>query len=125
LRILTTYFLLFGILINSSINLIKYVNFKINQDYIANNLCVKKAEPDNCCKGKCQLEKELIETEKESTPKQLKEKFEENFLTDHSKIIDFKNIGIKVAHFTPYSVLNSLGKFNSKFIPPEILPLIF
>lgn len=40
------------------------MRFKVNQNYIAKNLCIKKSEPDNCCKGSCQLKKELDEEEK-------------------------------------------------------------
>jgi hypothetical protein len=36
-----------------------YVSFKINQDRIAKTLCVQKEIKNNCCKGKCHLEKEL------------------------------------------------------------------
>ena len=40
-----------------------YVSFKINQDRIAKTLCVQKEIKNNCCKGKCHLEKELKKAE--------------------------------------------------------------
>lgn len=54
------------------------LQFKINQNYIAKNLCVKKDLPNNCCKGSCQLEKQLEKEEKKESQSgnQLKEKFE-------------------------------------------------
>jgi hypothetical protein len=37
------------------------LRFYLERDRIAKELCVKKAEPDNCCQGSCQLEKALEE----------------------------------------------------------------
>ncbi|RQO32180.1 hypothetical protein DBR32_00770 [Taibaiella sp. KBW10] len=36
-----------------------YIDYKINQDYIAQNLCENKAKPQLHCNGKCQLSKQL------------------------------------------------------------------
>jgi hypothetical protein len=36
-----------------------YLSFKLNQSYIAKNLCVKKSEVHNTCCGKCYLKKQL------------------------------------------------------------------
>ncbi|MDX2172572.1 MAG: hypothetical protein SFY56_05585 [Bacteroidota bacterium] len=44
------------------------INYIINQKYYAEVLCEKKSEPESCCKGKCAMEKELINvSEKENT----------------------------------------------------------
>lgn len=58
--------------------LIIVINFKINQEYIAKNLCEKKDEPESCCHGKCELKKELAEEDKkENLPATtFKDKFE-------------------------------------------------
>lgn len=45
-----------------------YVYFKINQDYIAKTLCVKREIKNNTCQGNCQLMKKLAKTEKEENP---------------------------------------------------------
>lgn len=37
------------------------INFELHRDYFAKVLCVKKDIPDNCCKGSCQLTKEIKE----------------------------------------------------------------
>ncbi|MBR9998054.1 MAG: hypothetical protein KFF73_03740 [Cyclobacteriaceae bacterium] len=42
-----------------------YVSFKMHQEYIAANLCVKKDEPANSCKGHCQLTKKMQNHEKQ------------------------------------------------------------
>ena len=39
------------------------VDFVINRDYIANKLCEKKELKGNCCKGYCQLTKQLKQEE--------------------------------------------------------------
>ena len=39
------------------------VDFQINKEYIAENLCVNKEEPESCCEGSCHLEKELTKVE--------------------------------------------------------------
>ncbi|TDL99560.1 MAG: hypothetical protein C4K58_06610 [Flavobacteriaceae bacterium] len=49
-----------------------YFCFKINQDYIAKNLCENRAKPKLNCKGKCQLKKQLKQAEKQEQ-KQLPE----------------------------------------------------
>ena len=36
-----------------------FVSFKINQKYIASNICEKKDIPQNACEGKCFLKKAL------------------------------------------------------------------
>ena len=39
------------------------VNFQLNKEYIAENLCEKRDEPESCCEGSCHLEKELNKVE--------------------------------------------------------------
>jgi len=36
-----------------------YVQFQLNREYIAKNLCIKKDIKNNCCQGSCQLSKRL------------------------------------------------------------------
>ncbi|HEV9038211.1 MAG TPA: hypothetical protein VGQ51_16365 [Puia sp.] len=43
--------------------------FRINRDYIAQNLCVNRNKPSCCCKGKCYLNKKLAEDQsQQQTP---------------------------------------------------------
>lgn len=42
-----------------------YVSFKINQAYIAKNLCVQKEIKGNSCKGCCQLKKKFKKADDE------------------------------------------------------------
>ncbi|MEO0310706.1 MAG: hypothetical protein RIQ89_363 [Bacteroidota bacterium] len=59
IRIFICHLLLIGILISSVSQTLIMVEFALNADYIAKNLCRQKAVVDNCCKGTCVLVKEL------------------------------------------------------------------
>ena len=55
------------------------VNFKINQDFIAEVLCVDREKPMSICKGKCYLSerlKEAEEQEEKQAPTSKKERLE-------------------------------------------------
>lgn len=53
------------------IPVVPVIDYLINKDYIAKNLCVNKDKPKSCCKGKCHMVKQLQKTNKntESDPK--------------------------------------------------------
>ena len=53
-----------GILFQSFNKGLIFLNFEVNEEYIARNLCVKKDIKNNTCKGKCHLKKQLKEAEK-------------------------------------------------------------
>ncbi|HOS48425.1 MAG TPA: hypothetical protein PLG57_07290 [Bacteroidia bacterium] len=62
-------FLILAILTESVSRSIIVIDFELNRDYFAKELCVKKDIPDNCCKGSCALKKELKqEDEREKSP---------------------------------------------------------
>jgi hypothetical protein len=44
------------------IPVIPVVDYLINKDYIAKNLCINKDKPKSCCKGKCHMVKQLQKT---------------------------------------------------------------
>ena len=43
-----------------------FIDFKLNQDFIAEFLCINKEEPELKCHGKCHLKAQLDETEENS-----------------------------------------------------------
>lgn len=45
-----------------------YLIFKINQDYLAQNVCEKRFEPKSCCEGSCTLRKVILESREEPGP---------------------------------------------------------
>lgn len=59
------------------------IDFKIHQDQIAKELCVEKDIPESSCKGKCQLEKKLSDTEEKESrnwPESINLKTEQHFV---------------------------------------------
>jgi len=56
--------MLLSMILQNFSKIIIWVDFQLNQQYIAKNICVQKEVNDNCCKGSCQLIKKLNEDEK-------------------------------------------------------------
>ena len=75
-----------------------YFSFKINQDYIAKNLCVEKDVKGSSCKGCCQLKKKLNENkeQKEQLPPQSINKYDFNFFQCKSSVFRFYKRGIEI-----------------------------
>lgn len=100
--------------------LIIVINFRINQEYIAKNLCEKKDEVDNCCHGKCELKKELAEEDKKenlpATP--FKDKFEkQNYYSPSISVLASDQTEDK-PNFNYISDLSSTG-LTEIFHPPS------
>lgn len=83
------------------------LSFKINQDYIAKNLCVEKDVEGSTCKGCCQLKKKMHEQEeqKKELPPQQNEKQNIDFCVHKS--------GIKVVLYP--NEKNIAFKFSSEY----------
>jgi len=98
------------------------IDYLINKDYIAKNLCVNKDKPKSCCKGKCHMVKQLQKTnpnsgnDSKNTNKrlQLKELNEfvidevnrfnfqvTNFNTQFYKILDYKELAMQAIFVPP------------------------
>lgn len=101
-----------------------YLTFRLNQSYIATNLCVMKDEPINTCCGKCVLKKQLDESQKRdhsgTEPGTQKElipllfvcsKFP-NYLQRH------ETIRARMSQLVP--LINSLLLITGIFHPPRI-----
>ncbi len=67
--------LFLGVLFQSMSKLVVIINFNIHRDYIAKNLCENRDKPKMCCKGKCQLRKQLNNTENENTKNKTSNRF--------------------------------------------------
>jgi len=46
------------------IPVVPVIDYLVNKDYIAKNLCINKDKPKSCCKGKCHMVKQLQKTNK-------------------------------------------------------------
>lgn len=69
-----------------------FISFKINQEYIAKNLCVEKDVENSTCKGCCQLKKKLANQEKQKEqlpPTQTNKNNVDFFAQEINKTIQF------------------------------------
>lgn len=93
------------------------LSFKINQEYIAKNLCVEKDVEGSTCKGCCQLKKKIHEQEKQKKelPPQQTEKQNIDFCVQMSELNCGINPIIENLRFgfsLKYSFLNILKVFH-------------
>lgn len=100
------------------------VDYLINQDYIAKNLCVNKDVPKSCCKGKCHLVKQLNKTNNEpekaakNTNPRVKVKEINEFLI--SKSIDCIKSELKIGFIIHLHTSLLARSPEVVFIPPEV-----
>lgn len=100
--------------------LIVVINYRINKEYIAENLCENRDEPESCCEGKCHLEKELDKEEKkENGPANtIKEKAESLFSTNLQRVLFIFYTSLFLVKINePYFCLNDYSSFV--FHPPD------
>ncbi|MDD2798569.1 MAG: hypothetical protein PHV20_08260 [Bacteroidales bacterium] len=104
--------------------ILPYIEYAINKDYIAKNLCVNRDKPKSCCEGKCYLEKQI---KKNSEPEESKEK-------NRTKKAEVKEINqflsaSDLVQLTTAAYIKLLNKpetpvstryLSSIFIPPEV-----
>ncbi len=100
--------------------LLVLASFKINQDYIAKNLCVEKDVEGSTCQGCCQLKKKMHEQEeqKKELPPQQNEKQNIDFCvqTAESKCTLYPKIeNLRIKTSSNYSFLKALKVFH----PPK------
>ena len=97
------------------------VRFEINREYIAKNLCIKKEEANNCCKGACHLNEKLEEEDKKEQKSPMQNLNKEVKLQLISQVISFNfNVPIKEQkHFTPYKFPITFHEPTSLFQPPD------
>ena len=97
-----------------------YVEFILNQDYIAEFLCINKEKPKLQCNGKCYLMKE-IQKQQESEPLTSLNISLENYPIGFVNILNLpinNNIASKKEHPLFYKNLYSLNIKKSVFHPP-------
>jgi hypothetical protein len=113
--------LVFSFLTQNISKLIIVINFRINQEYIAKNLCEKKDEPESCCHGKCELKKQLDEEDKkENFPETtFKDKFEkQNYYTPTLNVFASSE-SVSEPNFNYISSISSTG-LSEIFHPPSL-----
>lgn len=102
-----------------------YVNFKINQNFIAEVLCINKDKPMSTCNGKCYLSKQLKEQQEQDekqTPKERNERVEILFC-DNLQISYSISRCIFLEKKIPlprHLVLNTQEFIDDVFHPPQL-----
>lgn len=110
-----------GVLLQSTGKLAILIRFRMNQEFIAKNLCVQKNVENNCCKGKCHLTKELKETDKKEQgagPSVLKDKSESNWFFQPLASFDFQRSYLQLNNTSPYLETALVSYSGSVFRPP-------
>lgn len=114
--------LLFGFLCQTISKLAIIINYQVNKEYIAQNLCVNKDEPESCCEGKCHLEKELKKAdEAESTlpGSDIKEKLETFSCLDNNFFKGLISVSSIITYSFPICPNLNQGYEASVFHPPS------
>jgi len=120
------YFLVL-VFFSSQLNgLFTFVDFKINQDYIAKFLCIDKEKPMSTCNGKCHLSKQLKKQEKKEQkehPQGSREKNEVLFSDDFqvSPAIDKNLFSQKHSPHSKHLDFSSQGFIEDIFHPPRLV----
>lgn len=96
--------------------------FKINQRYIAANLCVNRFEAIPVCKGSCYLEEQLNKNqEQQQKLPDLKNKEINLFCQDiqHTPTVQVGHSGDAITFSPPHSGFVASGHLHSVFRPPS------
>jgi hypothetical protein len=124
LKKLVSILLIIAFLVQSTSQLWIIAAFKINQDYIAANLCINRFEAIPVCKGSCYLENKLNQDQKQQQKfPDLKTKEISIICQNHSVELPQKTLLIN--RKTSYPIRNfsfiSSKHLRSVFRPPSII----
>lgn len=116
---LVVYFLLIAFFMQNTAKLFILINFKINQDQIAQTQCENRNKPEMGCEGCCCLKKQLKKQEKKENrlPSLLKEKIEYNIYIVKNKLPLYFQKNKSTQTFN-YLVREVIGISNKIFHPP-------
>jgi hypothetical protein len=98
--------------------LVILINFQVNKEYIAKNLCEKKEEKGNSCQGCCCLKKQLAQDEERNNEATNtgKIKFEKSeYWNSVVKQKLFKNLKERFVHYGSRQIVSG---FRSKLYRP-------
>lgn len=101
-----------------------FVSFKIQQDYIAKNLCVEKDIEGSTCKGCCQLNKKIEETrteDKQQAPERQREQTQPLvFFTNALFKQNFKSALNRLMYKTIFQAHYNFQFYFDIFRPPKV-----
>lgn len=114
---------LVSFVINVMLPSVIYVNFKLNQSFIAATLCVEKDIEESTCKGNCQLKKSLAKIEvtnpqKENFQLTVKSHITSLYLVSFPDFISEKRELVKGEWVSCENNNDQQGYFSALFRPP-------
>ncbi len=94
-----------------------YIEYEINKEYIAENLCQNKDKPFMNCKGKCYLKKQVKKAEKE-------EKKQNPFITSENSLLFFFSAKRTILIPIKETINNfkSVSFYSFEYIPKLLKP---
>ena len=101
------------------------MDYNLNKDFIAQNLCVNKAKPKLHCNGKCQMMKKLAEEEKQNstsnTSNTIKIKVQETVFCDKINKPTFPQLTYAAPSYNEEpALLKYTSPISSIFHPPAL-----
>lgn len=121
LKRITGWLLIVTVLSANYSNLFVYAGFKLNQNYIAANLCVNRNKPWLHCNGRCYLMKKIQQAnEKEKAEERQNQKngFQETFC-EAVKSVKFHTFLLRTIS-TPYRAPAPSASLSAIFRPPQV-----
>ncbi len=117
-----TFLLAVAMMLNALVMPLIYIDFKINQDYIAKVLCINRDKPITTCGGQCFLNKQLKEQQKQEQAPENQASKKQSFDTYYQLLFDFEALAFteKAVYFIPYKNLFTSQFLFSVFHPPQL-----
>lgn len=97
-----------------------FIDFKINQDYIAKILCIERDRPITNCNGKCYLSdklKKAEDKEEKQSPRRAKDKVEILYC--------YREVLLDISNTTYFSEKLSLNKYENNIYSCSFITDIF
>lgn len=102
-------------------NLVAWIEYNVNYDFIVKFLCIQKDESENLCHGSCHLKKNLEQNEEQNKPanKQNRElpNYSVSFHIDNNKL-ENENLNTRTHKYISFIFIN----IPSNFIEPDSPP---
>jgi len=98
------------------------LEYQVNKDFIARNLCINRAKPSCCCQGKCYLTKKMAADEsQQQAPGKGGQKEETTLQLFETKNVLFVPVftEVRLTHSTRYIARPTQDHSLSQFQPPQ------
>ncbi|HVU54804.1 MAG TPA: hypothetical protein VHD83_07105 [Puia sp.] len=99
------------------------LEYQVNKDFIAKNLCINRAKPNSCCQGKCYLTKKMAADESDQQTPTRSGQREETTLQLFEQLNTLPQpvmMEITLVHSTRYIAPSTQDYSLSQFEPPQI-----